>query len=56
MGMILGPLKVQMCIRDRTVAKLAEIDNIVGAKDSSGNWDNLKAYIELTRDKDFAVI
>ena len=39
-----------------TVAKLAEIDNIVGAKDSSGNWDNLKAYIELTRDKDFAVI
>ena len=50
------PARTGCSIAPETVAKLAEIDNIVGAKDSSGNWDNLKAYIELTKDKDFAVI
>ncbi len=36
-----------------TVARLAkDVDNIVGAKDSSGDWDNLKAYIDLTKDLD----
>lgn len=42
-----------------TVAKLAkDVDVIVGAKDSSGDLDNLMAYITLTRDvgKDFAVL
>jgi 4-hydroxy-tetrahydrodipicolinate synthase len=42
-----------------TVAKLAkDVDVIVGAKDSSGDWDNLLAYITLTRDigKDFRVL
>ncbi len=42
-----------------TVAKLAkDVDVIVGAKDSSGDWENLKAYITLTRDleKDFRVL
>lgn len=42
-----------------TVAKLAkDVDIIMGAKDSSGDWDNLKAYITLTRDldKDFRVL
>ena len=42
-----------------TVAKLAkDVDVIMGAKDSSGDLDNLKAYIDLTRDvgKDFAVL
>ena len=42
-----------------TVAKLAkDVDVIVGAKDSSGDWENLKAYIEQTRDleKDFYVL
>lgn len=41
-----------------TVAKLAkDIDVIMGAKDSSGDWDNLQSYITLTRDlgKDFRV-
>lgn len=34
-----------------TVAKLAkDVDVIVGAKDSSGDWENLKAYIHLTQD------
>ena len=42
-----------------TVAKLAkDVDVILGAKDSSGDLENLKAYIALTRDigKDFAVL
>ena len=42
-----------------TVAKLAkDVDVIMGAKDSSGDRDNLKAYIDLTRelDKDFSVL
>ena len=42
-----------------TVAKLAkDVDVIMGIKDSSGDWDNLKAYINVTRDlnKDFRVL
>ncbi len=42
-----------------TVARLAkDVDVIMGAKDSSGDLDNLMAYINLTRDigKDFAVL
>jgi len=42
-----------------TVAKLArDVDIIMGAKDSSGDWDNLQAYINLTKDleKGFSVL
>lgn len=42
-----------------TVEKLArDVDLILGAKDSSGDLDNLKAYIRVTRDigKKFAVL
>ncbi|MGN0292977.1 MAG: 4-hydroxy-tetrahydrodipicolinate synthase [Lachnospiraceae bacterium] len=42
-----------------TVARLAkDVDVIMGAKDSSGDWENLKAYIHLTQDldKDFRVL
>ncbi len=42
-----------------TVAKLAkDVDVIMGAKDSSGDRGNLKAYIDLTQelDKDFSVL
>ena len=42
-----------------TVAKLArDVDVVMGAKDSSGDLDNLMAYIELTRDldKDVAIL
>lgn len=42
-----------------TVAKLAkDVDVIMGAKDSSSDRDNLKAYIDLTRDldKNFSVL
>jgi len=42
-----------------TVEKLAkDVDLIMGVKDSSGDWDNLQAYINLTKDldKDFCVL
>lgn len=42
-----------------TVARLAkDVDVIVGVKDSSGDWENLQAYIHLTRnmDKEFYVL
>lgn len=39
----------------RTVKKLSEIPNIVGVKDSSGNFDNILRYIEET-DSDFSVL
>ncbi len=42
-----------------TVAQLAaDVDLIVGAKDSSGDWDNLLGYIEKTKEtgKEFSVL
>ncbi len=50
------PARTGNKIEPETVARLAQVDNIVGAKDSSGDWDNLSAYIDLTRDIDFAVL
>ena len=49
-GNKLLPETVQALCRD--------VDNIVGAKDSSGDIENLKAYIRLTRelDKDVAIL
>lgn len=44
------PARTGNAIAPATVARLAKIDNIVGAKDSSGNFDNMLQYIELTRD------
>lgn len=38
------------------VEKLSFVDNIVGAKDSSGNFDNMLQYLERTRGKDFTVL
>lgn len=39
-----------------TVAGLAEMDNIIGVKDSSGNFDNMLWYIDKTKNKDFSVL
>lgn len=50
------PARTGNNIEPATVAELARIPNIVGIKDSSGNWDNLKAYIDATRDMDFSVL
>lgn len=50
------PARTGNALEPETVVELAKIDNIVGAKDSSGNWDNLSAYIDLTRDMNFGVL
>jgi len=51
------PARAGNAIAPATVGKLSKIDNIVGAKDSSGNFDNMLQYIEQTRDrKDFSVL
>ena len=53
------PMRTGNKLLPETVAKLAkDVDVIMGAKDSSGDRDNLKAYIELTKDldKDFSVL
>lgn len=53
------PARTGNALSPATVARLAkDAPNIVGAKDSSGNFDNLKQYIELTTglDKDFSVL
>ena len=51
------PARTGNALAPATVAKLSKIPNIVGAKDSSGNFDNMLQYIELTRDSgDFAVL
>ncbi len=50
------PARTGNNIAPETVRALAQIPNIVGVKDSSGNWDNLKAYIGCTKDLDFSVL
>lgn len=52
------PARTGNALTPTTVRKLAEVDNIVGAKDSSGNFDNLLQYIEKTRggSKPFAIL
>lgn len=48
--------KTNVTIAPETVAKLAEIDNIVAVKDSTGDMTNAAEYIRLTRDKEFSVL
>lgn len=50
------PARTGNALQPATVGKLAKIDNIVGAKDSSGNFDNILQYIEQTRGGDFSVL
>ncbi|MBA1392330.1 4-hydroxy-tetrahydrodipicolinate synthase [Lactobacillus sp. XV13L] len=50
------PARTGNALAPQTVARLADLPNIAGVKDSSGNFDNILQYIELTRDKDFSVI
>jgi len=45
-----NPLSVEL------VSQLAKIHNIKGVKDSSGDIENIKGYIEATNDQDFAVV
>lgn len=51
------PARTGNSIAPATVAKLSKITNIVGVKDSSGNFDNMLQYIEVTGDvPNFAVL
>lgn len=43
-------------IPKEAVARLAEIDNIQAIKDSSGDVDNLKGYVEAGRNKNLSVL
>lgn len=45
------PARTGNALAPATVAKLAEIDNIIGAKDSSGNFTNILAYISAGKKK-----
>ncbi|MGT2753546.1 4-hydroxy-tetrahydrodipicolinate synthase [Streptococcus ovis] len=45
-----NPLTIEL------VTKLAEENNIIGIKDSSGNIENIKGYIKNTKDKNFDVL
>lgn len=44
--------KTNVAVEPATVARLAEIDNIVGVKDSTGDMSNTAEYLRLTRGMD----
>ena len=44
------PARTGNALAPATVAKLAQIETIVGAKDSSGNFSNILAYIDAGKD------
>lgn len=50
------PARTGNSLSPSLVERLSEIDNIVGVKDSSGNFDNMLQYIERTRGREFAVL
>ncbi|MDM8214496.1 4-hydroxy-tetrahydrodipicolinate synthase [Enterococcus hirae] len=45
------PARTGNAIAPATVGRLAEIENIIGAKDSSGNFTNILGYIEAGKKK-----
>ena len=48
--------KTNVTVEPATVARLAEIGNIVAAKDSTGDMTNAEEYIRLTRGMEFSVM
>lgn len=44
------PARTGNALEPETVKELSKIPNIVGAKDSSGDFDNLKAYIAISKE------
>ncbi len=48
--------KTNVTVEPATVAKLAEIDNIIAVKDSTGDMTNAEEYLRLTRGMDFSVM
>ena len=51
-----NPPKTGVNLAAATVAKLADVPNIVGVKDSSGDFTLTGEYIRLTQGKDFHVL
>lgn len=45
------PARTGVNVHYKTMQKLAQIDNIVGVKDSSGNFDNMQRYLESCGDR-----
>ncbi|WIY81729.1 4-hydroxy-tetrahydrodipicolinate synthase [Propionimicrobium sp. PCR01-08-3] len=51
------PARTGNSIAPATLGELSKVPNIVGVKDSSGNFDNLLQYLaQVPSDKDFAVL
>jgi len=50
------PARTGNALLPGTVEKLSHIENIVGIKDSSGNFDNMLQYLEITRGRSFVVL
>lgn len=50
------PARTGNALATSTVERLAAIHNIVGVKDSSGNFDQMLQYIEATKDMNFTVL
>lgn len=50
------PARTGVKIEPKTVEKLARIKNIIGIKDSSGDFNNILKYIEYTKNMDFSVL
>lgn len=49
--------KTNVTVSPQTIAKLARIPNIVGVKDSTGDFSNTMEYLRLTKDiEDFSVL
>jgi 4-hydroxy-tetrahydrodipicolinate synthase len=48
--------KTQVTIHPETVARLADIPNIIGMKDSTGDFTNMEECLRLTSGKDFAMM
>ncbi|PGY06593.1 4-hydroxy-tetrahydrodipicolinate synthase [Bacillus sp. AFS031507] len=49
------PARTGVNIEPETVARLAKVPNIVGIKDSSGNFANIENYINAAKGEDFSV-
>lgn len=49
------PGKTGINIEPESVRELAKVKNIVGIKDSGGKLENMKAYLQVTKDEDFGV-
>lgn len=50
------PARTGNTLLPETVARLAQLPNIVGIKDSSGDWNSMLAYLEIGKSRDFAVL